>query len=461
MKLEIENYLTLSDVPSSIWTLIADKLSLPNPAYFKMLKMGNSRAAYGLQSHIKYYEVSKDKTKMRVGRGCHSWIRELCKQKGIVLTEVDNTVLPNCVVAPSKVIPFRSYQKGIVEIITLSRNGVVRLGTGYGKTLMMLAAAQRLQTKTLIIVPRKTLADQVCQESEKFLGMGSGRLDKNWNDRSASIHVTTIQALQHKSKEELAEISKDYGLVCADECHQVPAKRSLEIIQTFNPRYLYGFTGTARRTDGQGDAIRFIFGPILVDRDLPSSPPKVEVIKTGRNYFVFEYNELAEALSQDKVRNELITKVVKKEVEEYEKRILVFTKRCEHRDVLYETISQALSPTGNGVHVIKASGSAKEKRETQELLKSLRSGERDFSVLVSTHSLLSVGFDCPSLDTLLFAGDLRSDVLAEQSVGRIKRLFEGKKDPKIIDLADSHGILYNQFKARLAFYKSKDWQVEL
>ena len=760
MKLEIDNLLTLSEVPFGIGELIKERLTLVNPQYHKMLKMGNARAAYGLPPHFKYYQESNDKTKLRIGRGNLTWLKELCEKYRVHLYGNDMTAAPYAEIAPDKVIPFRDYQQGVVEEILTNKNGIVRMGTGSGKTLMMLAVAQKLQTRTLIIVPRKTLADQTVSEAQKFLGITPARLDKDWNERRSPIHVVTIQTLQHKSKEELLNISKTYGLVCVDECFvagtevsgmkieeikigdfvdsfnhktgKIEPKRVLKIykketngslqltelsgvtiistlnhpfyvrdkgyipasnlsqeddlcqypmcrmseryyrtskckeaerrkilgeqtqcikadrknllfksllkhlpwktlfcendkeesdgksfdseknvenietnrsqtektrrqwswndsstgnalkrawvwmvsrisstnerekrqgfpdllqvgysessekdwnrdrrrislcakdscerqeegnglvssrventkileqgcpeltglsdkgnyvynievddnnnyfangilvhnchtavpqktrdcIQAFSPRHLYGFTGTARRTDGQGAAIEFIFGDILVDEDLPSTPPRVEVVKTGRNYWVFEYHELAEALSEDRTRNELIAGIVKREIESGRK-LLVFTKRCSHRDLIYEQLKQTLSSSGDGIHVIKASGNAKEKLETQELLATLRSGERDFSVLVSTHSLLSVGFDCPSLDTLLLAGDLRSDVLAEQSAGRLTRLFEGKKDPKIIDLMDSHGILYNQFKARLAFYKSKDWQVTL
>lgn len=460
MKLEIDNLLTLSEVPFGIGELIKERLTLVNPQYHKMMKMGNARAAYGLPPHFKYYQESKDKTKLRIGRGNLTWLKELCEKYRVHLYGNDMTAAPYAEIAPDKVIPFRDYQQGVVEEILTSKNGVVRLGTGYGKTCIMLAIAQKLQTKTLIIVPRKTLADQTVSEAQKFLGITPARLDKDWNERSSPIHVVTIQTLQHKSKEELSNISKNYGLICVDECHTAVPQKTRDCIQAFSCHYLYGFTGTAGRTDGQGAAIEFIFGPKLVDRDLPFIPPMVEVVRTGRNYFVFEYFELAQALASDEHRNELISSIVQRELE-HGRKILIFTKRCEHRDTLYDIIRQTVPTASDAIFNIKAGGKGKKDREAESLLRDLRSGDRDFSVLLGTYSLLSTGFDCPSLDTLIFAGDLRSEILTTQSIGRLMRLFEGKKDPKIIDLCDAHGILNNQFKSRLKFYQSKDWEVTI
>ena len=218
MKLEIDNLLTLSEVPFGIRELIKERLTLVNPQYHKMMKMGNARAAYGLPPHFKYYQESKDKTKLRIGRGNITWLKDLCEKYRVHLYGYDMTAAPYAEIAPDKVIPFRDYQQGVVEQILTNKNGIVRLGTGFGKTMLMLAVAQKLQTKTLIIVPRKTLADQTVSEAQKFLGITPARLDKDWSERSSPIHVVTIQTLQHKSKEELLNISKTYGLVCVDEC---------------------------------------------------------------------------------------------------------------------------------------------------------------------------------------------------------------------------------------------------
>ena len=97
-------------------------------------------------------------------------------------------------------------------------------------------------------------------------------------------------------------------------------------------------------------------------------------------------------------------------------------------------------------------------RERIQLLSDLREGKSDFDVLLGTYSMLATGTDIPSLDTLVFAGDLKSDVLAQQAVGRILRLFKDKQSPKIIDVADfGNGIFLHQFKERRRFYKSQGW----
>ena len=91
---------------------------------------------------------------------------------------------------------------------------------------------------------------------------------------------------------------------------------------------------------------------------------------------------------------------------------------------------------------------------------SIRDGSLPFDCVVGTFSLLSAGTDFPSLDTLVFAGDVKSDILQEQSIGRVRRLFEGKKEPLIIDVQDSGNyVLARQAGERNKFYNAQGWAV--
>ena len=52
---------------------------------------------------------------------------------------------------------------------------------------------------------------------------------------------------------------------------------------------------------------------------------------------------------------------------------------------------------------------------------------------------------------------MKEDTLTTQSCGRILRMFEGKPEPKIIDIWDK--AFYNQKKARERLYKTKGWKI--
>ena len=97
-------------------------------------------------------------------------------------------------------------------------------------------------------------------------------------------------------------------------------------------------------------------------------------------------------------------------------------------------------------------------KERALLLGQFKRSERDFQLIIGTTALLSTGVDIPALDVLILACDMKSEVLTEQSVGRILRLFKSKSDPKIIDIVDNKNpILLRQFNERRKFYESKDW----
>jgi superfamily II DNA or RNA helicase len=109
---------------------------------------------------------------------------------------------------------------------------------------------------------------------------------------------------------------------------------------------------------------------------------------------------------------------------------------------------------------IKSQLKVDEQKRQDDLLARFREGGKDFDVILGTFGLLSTGINIPALDTIIFAGDLKSSVLCVQSVGRILRLFEGKQYPKIIDIDDcKSGILHNQARLRKKFYKDNEWEI--
>lgn len=230
-------------------------------------------------------------------------------------------------------------------------------------------------------------------------------------------------------------------------CHEYITDKRLKAIQQFNPQYLYGMSGTPDRGDGQGKAIRFTFGKILIDKQLPQQTPTVETIKTNIEIPVsVNYADMIFDQVNNKERNSIIRNCIEKECKNL-RRVLVLTKRIEHYKNILDGIDYKLK-----CYAINSSD------DNSELMQKLRRDEIEFDVILGTFGLLSTGVDIPSLDTLIIAGDLRSSVLTLQSVGRILRIFKDKQDPKIVDICDNkNGILYNQYRSRLKFYKDNKW----
>jgi superfamily II DNA or RNA helicase len=262
-----------------------------------------------------------------------------------------------------------------------------------------------------------------------------------------------LSSPENEKMDFLKSISSTFGCVLVDEAHLFVPKKSREVIETFNSKFRYGFTATPKRTDEQSEAIFFLFGPIRVKRELPSATPKVKLIPFYGEIPILEYAKIIDYQSTNSERNNLICKLVLLEASRG-RRVLVLTKRIGHFEEVYRLLRERNTDPPSQIFKLRSD------EDNRHLLQELRSNTKTFKVLLGTYSLLSTGVDIPSLDTLILAGDLKSEVLTEQSGGRIRRLFEGKQEPLIIDMQDmGNKILALQAKARLKFYKSANWQI--
>lgn len=433
-------------------------LRIPNQLFFKMRKMGKP---FG---HIKefheFYEESKTTGVLKIGRGNSERIKRWFEASGINPSTYIDTVSKRANVGEST-ISLRDYQKGIPERIIESDHGLCVFSTGFGKSLLALKVAELLQERTLIIVPRKNIYAQFAEDVKTYFGYEAGGIEELVDD-SKPIVIATVAGLQRRlgitrgaDRTDVSEICRAFGCVIVDECDRsIPAK-SRAVVESFRAKHRYGFTATPRRTDGTGKAIEWTYGKVIAQGEIERASPTVRTVSYEDSIPVDEYYLIIEEQTKDEVRNKMIADIAAKEAGEG-RRVLILTKRIAH----YEAIADHLKERGNddGTYVIASGGSEAERSQT---LRSFRDGTQSFQILLGTFSLLSTGVDIPSLDTLIVAGDLRSDVLAEQSAGRILRLFRDKKSPTIIDIRDIvNPILRKQSRDRDTFYRSQHWPIE-
>lgn len=425
---------------------------IKNPDYQRLIARNKQlRYAKNLSEFIRYWKYDQKNDVLSVGRGSLDRLRDYAPRSGLDLA-IDDQRVRRSAVYPGGAIQLRDYQRGVPDDIVTRDHGIARADTGFGKTAIALEVARSLGQRTLVIVPKLDLAEQFAGDARRFLQIEPGIIQGDTFEIGEQLTIATAQTLYNRIKE--GKVPKDlFGCVIVDECHLfVPEKRA-RVVEWFAARYRYGFTATARRSDGQGDALKFMFGETIVDKEMPRKAPTIETVKYEGRLFGIEYHEIIEEQTKDAARNELIGQIVLRQLVQGRK-VLVLTKRVDH----YETIAGWLERRGAvGVHALSSSD-ARDARKAR--MDALRGDPRSYSVLLGTFSLLSTGTDIPSLDTLVLAGDLKSDVLAEQSAGRVLRLFEGKPDPRIIDIVDTgSGILKNQARLRRKFYQEKGWQV--
>lgn len=453
MIIRIGNNIEIEGAPYQVKQKIKKALTLPNPLYYKLLRLGNRKALYKTKKNFRYYWERGDK--LIIGRGNYDRLQEFLEKIDTPYEFQDVTVAPSL---PPQIrlegLELREYQKGVPEQVMEHTNGIMELGTAFGKTLISLYLIEKLRTTTLIVVPRRSILQNFIKEIRKYYGYEPGVI-QGGKFQVGEITVASIATLK---KRDLSALENKFGMVIFDECHTAISDQSVLLLSCFNCRYLYGMSATPERAedDGRTEALEFTFGRTLVNIEMPQTSPVVELAFTNIPIQVsYNYAWMIEQQIENEERNRMIADKIAQEIDEG-RRVLVLTKRVDHYKYIYDRL-QAKGYTD--CYCIKSSGKAQEMREQNDFLARLKQGETGFSVILGTFSMLSTGVDIPALDTLVLAGDIKESLLVKQSAGRIMRLFEEKEDPKIIDFVDNkNGMLFTQFRKRKRFYKRNGWE---
>lgn len=225
-----------------------------------------------------------------------------------------------------------------------------------------------------------------------------------------------------------------------------------KVINKLIARYKIGLTATPyRNTKGTEKAMFGLLGNTIIElnkdvignRIIPAT-----IIKTTTNFKeisenclecdgTIKYSSLTSELSEDIERNDLILSLLKKCKENY---TLVLTDRVAQMKYLQEKIGY-----GNVID-------GKTKKETREnLIQEVRNGKE--KILFATYGLAKEGLDIPRLDRLILASPHRDKATIIQSLGRIERKFENKKNPICYDLVDQLQYFDGMYKTRKSYYR--------
>ena len=172
----------------------------------------------------------------------------------------------------------RPEQTEAIEAWLESKQGVVVMPTGTGKTEVALHLLAQTNCSTLIVSPVRDLMYQWHRRILQGLGCDAGVIgDNTFNVRPVSV-TTYDSAAIHAAK-----LGNQFKLIVFDECHHLPGNFRRDAATMSIAPYRLGLTATPHRSDRKQADLESLIGPIVYDLKIDSVKGKTladfEIVK--------------------------------------------------------------------------------------------------------------------------------------------------------------------------------------
>jgi len=220
--------------------------TVANPKYFEAQRMRFS--TWNIPKYI--FCGDNDSMNLYLPRGLMPQIQQTLKDYGFTVSVEDLRNSNNQIDISFSGTLFE-YQRAAAVSLQKKDNAVLVAPTGTGKTIMALFMISLRKSKTLILVHRSTLIEQLIKSlcdfipeiKRKEIGvLGAGR-----KKLKGTIDIAMFQSIANIDS--LEEKTSGYDFLVIDECHRVPTVTFEPVLKTINARYVLGLTATPHRKD--------------------------------------------------------------------------------------------------------------------------------------------------------------------------------------------------------------------
>jgi superfamily II DNA or RNA helicase len=337
------------------------------------------------------------------------------------------------------------------------KGGLLIAGCGSGKTNMFIYIACKYKLKTLFIVHKTFLKNQVINRIKSTTNIKNvGIIQQKKIETNYPFVVGMVQSLAKIDYDD--EIFKDFGMIIIDEVHHMGAKNFSKVYQKMSAKYMLGVSAERERNDGMYKIINWYMGPILhAEEQKPNDMVVVkkfhyktsnhERIKTITNKFTNEPDRstMVTNLVHIKRRNRLTLKIIE-ELFDQGKNILCLSGRLKQVNLFYNLLNKNEYTNGN---VGKYIGGMSE----DELAKSATK-----QIILGTYSMAEEGLDIENLNVVILCTPKSA---IKQSVGRILRKDVYEEHPIVIDIIDEdNSVFKKQSQPRDTYYQKQHYNIQ-
>lgn len=367
----------------------------------------------------------------------------------------------------------RPYQKAALEKLLVVKHGGVEIGTGLGKSFIILHLVKSLGLPATVMAPSVSIASQLYDMfvqafGKRYVGMyGDGKKQSNKKIVVAIAASLTRLVPGTKQFEEIA--SKPVFI--ADESHLTPAKTLSEIC--FGPvqtaPYRFFFSATQIRNDGADILLKGITGPIVYHMTVEEgveqgylSRPTFNMLRV-RSESTYQSSDANEMDRKHLLLNPMVIRNAAALAN------LAWLKNKQQTLILIDEFEQAaLLERQLTVEVEFAHGGVTKRADGKDMKDVLpkkfhksdvhdqvtRFNNGEFPVLIGT-SAIGLGTDIQTAKVLIFIQKGTSEVKFRQGVGRGTRRAEGKDSVTVFDFDVTNiGIVHRHALERASVYES-------
>ena len=321
---------------------------------------------------------------------------------------------------------------------------IINAWVSWGKTFTALAIANKLQQKTLIVTHTLALRGQWEKEVQKVFGVTAGVIGSGKFEIDSPFVVGNVQTLYRN----IDKITKEFGTIILDEMHHVSSPTFTRIIDASRAKNKIGLTGTLQRKDGRHVVFRDYFSSTVFKPPKENYlTPSVDIINSGIRFmdgnvdWATRVNNLAFDWEYQNMIGILAASYAAKG-----HKVLVVADRVDFLKSCARLVGEnAICVTGDIPHEQRA-----------QMVKEIFT---DKDVLFGTQSIFSEGISLDCLSCLILGTPINNEPLLTQLIGRVIRMYDGKQQPKVVDI-NLHGrTARKQASARRGYYMRQGYDV--